>query len=94
MTLEKAMEDPDVRSCVTELFKHRGFSKLRIAFVSHSPKGDDKSENSVSVAYGENLGTRYVFNKIEELALKPQTQTQTTPRRMGGQDPDLDTSRR
>lgn len=91
MTIDNAIKDQQVRDCITQLFRHPGFAKLRVAFTSHSPtpKNGEQNETSVAVAHGQNLGTRYVFNKIEELAQTPETPIQKPKRAAGGQDPDL-----
>lgn len=89
MNLTQAVKDPEVRDLIQIMYRHKGFDRLRIAFTSHSPNGDDKIEVSTAVAHGQNLGTRYVFNKIEEYATQPPTQTNKPKRESGGKDPDL-----
>lgn len=96
MTLTEAMQDSEVADLVRTVYRHPAFYKLKDSFVSHSPSAKDTdgkpvTEESASLAHGQYLGTRYVFNKIAELAKQPQTQKPTTPRQQGRQDPDLET---
>lgn len=94
MTLTEAMQDRQVADLVRIIYTHPAFLKLKDAFVSHSPSAKDTAEkpiteDSACSAHGQYLGTRYVFNKIEELAKQP-TQTPKPPRVTGRQDPDLE----
>lgn len=97
MNLTEAAKDSEVMDCIKKLYEHKGFEKLRNAFVSHSPKAEKDgregvaTKTSVSIAHGQYLGTSYVFNKIEELASKPQAPKPEPKKRDGGQDPDLRT---
>jgi hypothetical protein len=92
MNLDELSGDRGAIEAMRNFFQHPAFATIRIAFTNHSPKGDDHCSTSIEVAHGQNLGTRYVFNKIEELVKKGPTQPRQTPTRTPGPDPDLATS--
>lgn len=89
MTIQTAADkDGEVKDLLVMIYRHPAFDRLRVAFVSHSPKGTDTEPTSIEVAHGQYLGTRYVFNTIEDIVTKPPTQTRPK-RESGGRDPDL-----
>lgn len=88
MTLEQIQRDPDAMKALRSFFTDPKFKDIRIAFTNHSPKGDTTTETGASVSHGQNLGTRYVFNKIEEIVTTPKPKQFTSPK---GPDPDLET---
>lgn len=94
MTIQQLINsDKNAREALTRFYRDPAFDKIRIAFSCHSPAGDANEETNTAVHHGKNLGTRYVFNTIEELVTKPE-QPQSAPRRQGGPDPDLDATKR
>lgn len=65
------------------------FKDIVLAFVMHSPNGTDTNADSISVAHGKSLGTKYVFEQLEQVAKTPPTTTTTTRREGARRDPDL-----
>lgn len=90
MTIDQLKHDKAAMEAIRSFFTHPKFNDIRIAFTNHSPSGDDKLESSIAVHHGKNLGTRYVFNKLEEMVKTPAEPSQPVRRNTGGNIPDPD----
>jgi hypothetical protein len=70
------------------------FLVIKDAFVSHTPAGEGEAVKSSTsdpllVAHGKNLGTRFVFNELENIVAQAKAPKQQA--RPTGPDPDLAT---
>lgn len=80
---------------LNDFFRHPLFLVVKDAFVAHTPGGEGRNgvsdKTTIEVAHGKNLGTRYVFNEIEEIAVNPPVEKSRQAKQHGGKDPDLAT---
>lgn len=70
------------------------FIEIKDAFISHTPEGgsDGNRTDDPAKNLGKFLGTRYVFNKMEEISRKAQQSPKQKTENQGGsrKDPDLE----
>jgi len=92
MNVEQISAHPELVEYIRKFVQDPRFMDVKDAFVAHSPERAD-TETTVSILFGKGLGTRYVFNSMEEISRTPPptpTSKDKTPgKKPSGQDPDL-----
>lgn len=87
MNLEALIDhDKGVLEALRRFYNDPKFKDIRLAFTSHAAKSD---VDGPLVAHGNNLGVRYVFNKIEELVILPPRKKPEPRQQSSAPDPDL-----
>lgn len=88
MNVEEIMQDATLVEFIRKFVLNPNFPAVKDAFIAHTPEKAD-SDTTVGILFGKGVGTRYVFNKMEEIAkTKP---TAAKQQRGTGKDPDLET---
>lgn len=88
MEIHEIPNNADALKAVQAFVNSPAFIYIKDAFVSHTPEGDKGNQISIETHHGMNIGTKFVFNKLQEIAKK---QPPREPRRRpAGQDPDLE----
>jgi hypothetical protein len=89
MDLKDLSQNPELWKALEAFYKTPAFVLIKDAFTSHTPDGETTNETSITIAHGKNLGTRYVFNKIEEIVRSGPPREDRKPRVKGMPDPDM-----
>lgn len=89
MTPDSIHSDASLRNYVAQFVNDPRFLLIKDAFVAHTP-GGESNEHASRIAHGKFLGTRYVFNELENIA-RTKPKTEEPKKRPGmGKDPDLE----
>lgn len=81
---------------IRKFVAHPLYLEIKDSFVSHTPEGggDGNRDENAEKNLGKFLGTRYVFNKLEDLAKnikQPDSDKKSKNQETGaGTDPDLE----
>ena len=88
MRYDEIVNDASMLTYVQKLVQNPNFLRLKDAFVSHTPKGDDKFDTSIAVCFGQSKGTCFVFNELEKISKTPPKETTKKP--ASGETADID----
>lgn len=84
--------NPSIKTYIEKFVKNPLYLELKDAFVSHTPTGTETEPSSLKLNHGKYLGTRHVFNKMEDISRQPKEESNnkkgTVP--SGSRDPDLE----
>lgn len=83
---------PEHLATIRKFVNSEEFLEIKDAFVSHTPQGgtDGNRNDDPAKLLGMFLGTRFPFNKMEELS-RQQPKKKQTVQESTGIDPDLET---
>ena len=88
---ELIAEDPSIAIYIEKFVGHPLFLAVKDAFVSHAPIGNDNEESSLACNHGKYLGTRHVFNRLEEISRQTKRkQVEKKTGKSGERDPDME----
>lgn len=88
MEIHELQNNPDALKVIQAFVNNPVFIYIKDAFVSHTPEGEKGNAISIETHHGMNIGTKFVFNRLQEIAKKQPPRDRKV--RPAGQDPDLE----
>lgn len=94
MNPNEISEDKSLTKYISDFVNSPLFLVVKDAFTNHTPEGKKEAvasstEHPLLVAHGQLLGTRYVFNQMEQIRDIGRKQPQKQHKPSTGKDPDL-----